>query len=146
MKKIIYWLLGILALVIVLIAVAGIYKFNFTDGGDVLPYIGNDKIHIIYPQTDAKITSPLIISGEARGSWYFEGSFPVILTDWDGKIITQGVAQAQGEWMTENFVPFTVSLNFIKPEFGKNGFLILKKDNPSGLLQNDDSIEIPVNF
>jgi len=37
-------------------------------------------------------------------------------------------------------------LNFTKPSYGKNGFLILEKDNPSGLLQYDDSLEIPVNF
>ena len=86
------------------------------------------------------------MKGEARGTWNFEASFPVVLTNWDGLIIAEGIAQAQSDWMTEDFVPFIATLNFEKPSYGKNGFLILKKDNPSGLSQNDESLEIPVNF
>ena len=37
MKKIIYWTLGTLAGIILLIAGAGFLKFNFTNGGDILP-------------------------------------------------------------------------------------------------------------
>jgi hypothetical protein len=151
MKKIIYWTLGILAFLILLIAVAGFIKFNFTDGGDVIPdekveYVGTDLIHVFYPQNDNKIISPLIIKGEARGNWYFEASFPVVLTNWDGLIIADGIAQAEGEWMTTNFVPFTATLNFEKPSYGERGFLILQKDNPSGLPQHDDAFEIPIYF
>jgi hypothetical protein len=36
-------------------------------------------------------------------------------------------------------------INFSKPK-GKTGSIIFKKDNPSGLPANDDSISIPVNF
>lgn len=95
--------------------------------------------------SNQEISSPLKITGEARG-WYFEGSFPVMLTDWDGRIIAQGVAIAKGEWMTTEFVPFEASLEFNKPEYKNNGFLILKKDNPSGLPQNDAAYEIPVKY
>jgi hypothetical protein len=105
----------------------------------------NSNIYVSYPKDNDKISTPLIIKGEAR-TWYFEASFPVILTDWDGVIIAQGTATAESDWMTTNFVPFTATLNFTKPSYGERGFLILKKDNPSGLPQNDDSIEIPVNF
>ena len=48
----------------------------------------------------SEISSPLRITGEARGPWYFEASFPVVLTDGDGLIIAEGHGQAQGEWMT----------------------------------------------
>ena len=51
-------------------------------------------IHVTTPLPNANISSPLVISGEARGNWFFEGSFPVLLTDWDGKVIAQGVAVA----------------------------------------------------
>lgn len=37
MKKIIYYIFGILSVVILLIAVVGFIKFNFTDSGDILP-------------------------------------------------------------------------------------------------------------
>ncbi len=90
-------------------------------------------------------SSPLLIKGKARGQWYFEASFPVILKDANGKIIAQAPAQAQGEWMTTEFVPFTATLTFSKPAT-TTGTLILQKDNPSGLPENDDSIEIPLTF
>ena len=122
----------------------GISKYLKVENNKLI--IVNNLIHVSYPKPNDKIVSPLVVTGEARGGWFFEGSFPVILTDWDGKIIAQGIAQAQGEWMTANFVPFTVSLDFTKPSYGTTGSLILKKDNPSDLRQFDDSIEIPVKF
>lgn len=103
-------------------------------------------ITLDYPSVATVISSPLEISGEARGNWYFEGSFPVILTDGDGLIIAEGHAIADGEWMTEDFVPFEASLEFVAPEFGDSGTLILKKDNPSGLPENDNALEIPIFF
>jgi len=97
-------------------------------------------------KTNQTIFSPLIITGEARGTWFFEASFPVILTDKNGGVIAQNLATAKGEWMTENFVPFEANIEFIKPKNSKNGTLILKKDNPSGLPENDGTYEIPIIF
>ena len=113
--------------------------------------IGNELditnlIRVSTPRPNQIISSPLIIEGEARGNWFFEASFPVVLTDWDGLIIAQGVATAKGDWMTTDFVPFTATLTFKNPTYKNNGALILKKDNPSGLPQNDNALEIPIIF
>ncbi len=115
--------------------------------------IGNELekanlIRIDYPRPNQAITSPLVIRGEARGNWFFEASFPVFLTDWDGRIIAQGIATAKGEWMTTDFVPYEATLTFIvdKDVYSDRGTLILRKDNPSGLPANDDAMEIPVIF
>ncbi|MDP4010297.1 MAG: Gmad2 immunoglobulin-like domain-containing protein [Candidatus Spechtbacteria bacterium] len=121
-----------------------------------------EKINLIRlssPRPNEVIKSPLTITGEARGYWFFEASFPVILTDWDGKIIAQHYAEAQSEWMTEELVPFKATLQFENPswdaDFSKRGTLILQKDNPSGLPEHDDltasnaqagALEIPVFF
>jgi hypothetical protein len=105
----------------------------------------NPNINLISPWPNEVITSPLAIKGEAKGSWYFEAVFPVKLEDESGKILTQTQAQASGEWMTENMVPFTANLIF-NPGSTTKGFLVLAKDNPSGLPANDDSIRIPVIF
>jgi len=105
-----------------------------------------EEIQVTEPHPYEEISSPLTITGQARGMWYFEASFPVILTDRDGKIIAQNSASALNDWMTEDFVPFTVTLNFTKPTGNNTGTLILKKDNPSGLPQNDQAYEIPVIF
>lgn len=107
-------------------------------------------IRVTVPRLNQMIASPLVVRGEARGNWFFEATFPVILTDWDGRIIAQSYAQAEGEWMTENFVPFEGKIEFENPEnigeFSRRGALIFKKDNPSGLPQYDDALEIPVRF
>lgn len=105
----------------------------------------NDLIQVEIPKPQEMVTSPLRVSGEARGTWFFEASFPVTLKDANGKVLVQTHAQAEGDWMTENFVPFFVSFNFPKPETDR-GVLILEKDNPSGLPEHDRKIEIPVKF
>lgn len=110
-----------------------------------------DLITVDSPKPGDTISSTTItVTGKARGTWYFEASFPVVLTDWDGRIIAQGPAQAQSDWMTQDFVPFKITLNFTKPVAGdpaaNRGFLILKKDNPSGDPARDQSVEIPVFF
>jgi hypothetical protein len=97
------------------------------------------------PLPNDTVTSPLVVSGEARGTWYFEASFPVRLLDGNGNEIAVEPAQAQGDWMTEDFVPYSVVLEFETPST-PNGTLILQKDNPSGLPEHDQSLSIPVLF
>lgn len=100
------------------------------------------------PKPGAVIASPLKVTGKARGNWYFEASFPVVLTDWDGKIIAQVPAQAQSDWMTTDWVEFEATLTFTNPGavVSSRGALTLQKDNPSGLPEYDDSREITVFF
>jgi len=98
------------------------------------------------PTKEEEISSPLIVKGEAVGNWFFEADFPVILTNWDGLIIAQGIARAQGDWMTENLVPFEAELEFQTPDYGDTGSLILKKDNPSDLPEFDNAYEITIRF
>ena len=98
------------------------------------------------PKEGSAISSPVKVSGKARGNWFFEATFPVVLTDWDGLIIAEGFATADGEWMTTEFVPFTAELTFTKPTYSDRGTLVLKKANTSGLPQNDAAHEITVYF
>ncbi|MBI1998737.1 MAG: peptidylprolyl isomerase [Parcubacteria group bacterium] len=128
------------------------------DGKTFAEEIGNilekaDLIRLDSPQPNEAIGSPLIVRGSARGNWFFEASFPLILTDWDGKIIAESFAQAKSDpatgevnWMTSEFVPFEGTLIFETPSYGERGALILKKDNPSGLPENDDALEVPIMF
>lgn len=111
-----------------------------------------DYVKVYSPQSGQKISSPLTVSGEARGTWYFEADFPIVVVDWDGRIIGQKYATAKGDWMTGDFVPFEGSVEFKKPEcadgadYCKRGAVIFQKDNPSGLPENDAAVEIPVVF
>lgn len=117
---------------------------------DVQAHIDSKKDLIVLtsPTPGQKITSPVTLTGMARGYWFFEASFPISIVNWDGLIIGEGYASADGDWMTEDFVPFTGTVNFtFDPETPYNrGAIILKKDNPSGLPENDDALEIPVTF
>lgn len=132
--------------------VAESYPRQCRDGEKVFTEdIGNelsksDLIRLESPRPNQKVSSPLVVKGEARGYWFFEASFPVFITDWDGLIIGQGVAQAKSDWMTEDFVPFEVTIEFsVNPEvYSNRGTLILRKDNPSGLPENEDALEIPI--
>lgn len=94
-------------------------------------------------QPNQEIKSPLVIEGEARGRWYFEASFPIKLFDENNNLIGQAIAQAEGDWMTDNFVPFKAELSF-NYTTSTNGLLVLEKDNPSGLSENADQLIMPV--
>lgn len=117
------------------------------DKPGIQPATKDDLIRLDQPLPEQSVSSPLVIKGAARGTWFFEGSFPVILTDWDGRIIAESFATAESDWMTTDFVNFSAELPFEEPEAVSNrGSLILKKDNPSGLPEHDDALEITVFF
>ncbi len=104
-----------------------------------------DLIVIDLPFPGAVTGKEFSVRGKARGNWYFEASFPVQVLDKDGKVLFSGPAQAQGEWMTTNFVPFIANVKVPDSYIGP-ATLILKKDNPSGLPQNEASVSFPINI
>lgn len=111
-----------------------------------LPITYNDLVILESPTQGQILTSPVQIKGKARGSWFFEATFPVQLVDFNGVVVTEGFATADGDWMTEDYVPFTVELVYDKPEFRELGNLILRKANASGLPENDDALDLEVEF
>jgi hypothetical protein len=91
-----------------------------------------------------EVAFPFTLTGQARGPWYFEGSFPVRVEDGNGDNVFEQSAQAQGEWMTEDFVPFAAILSpsvAIPP--GK-ATLVIEKANASGLPEHADAVRIPI--
>lgn len=102
-------------------------------------------LRVEQPLPNNDVSSPLQISGEARGYWYFEADFPVRLETYDGAILARGVAEAEGDWMTESFVPFRTELRFDAPD-DERGYLVFERANPSGRPENDRSFRLPVLF
>lgn len=102
-----------------------------------------DLIKVELPYPGAVTGKEFGIIGQARGYWFFEASFPIEILDKDGAVLTSSIATAQGEWMTENFVQF---VSKVKVPGGYMGpaTVVLKKDNPSGLPENDASISFPI--
>lgn len=75
-----------------------------------------EMIKIDEPLPNATIGSPLNISGKAKGNW-----------------------------MTNDFVPFAITLSFITPD-NERGKLVFQRANPSGLKENAESHSIPLIF
>lgn len=100
------------------------------------------NVNVASPLPNANVSSTFAVVGEARGPWYFEASFPVQVRDPANNLVGQGIAQAQGEWMTTDFVPFEATVTVA----GYTGpaDLVLLKDNPSGLPENDDAVFFPI--
>lgn len=102
-------------------------------------------IVVTSPNVNANIDSPVTVQGQARGVWYFEASFPVKVYDANDVLLGTGVAQAQSDWMTEDFVEFVASVTYTTPTTA-TGTIVLEKDNPSDLPEHDNSLSIPIVF
>lgn len=102
----------------------------------------SNMIQVTSPVPGAMLPPTFSISGKARGGWYFEASFPYQILDANGAKIAEGPVQASGDWMTPEFVPFTLSVTV--PNYKGKATLVLKNDNPSGLPENDASVSIPI--
>jgi hypothetical protein len=125
-------------IIIAVFAGAVVWKFSEKNGTE-------HRIRLESPAANEAVSSPLFIRGEARGTWYFEASFPIEIIDANGTRIGMSFAEAEEDWMTENFVPFHGTIEF-SPPTTKTGTLILHKDNPSGLPEFDDELRIPIRF
>lgn len=97
------------------------------------------------PHIGQTVSSPLTITGQISGSWSFEGQFTVMIIDSDSVIIADEPATLQGDWMTVDLVPFEVTLEF-DPGDSEEGKIIFTKANPSGLPENDESINMNIKF
>lgn len=109
------------------------------------PYT-SELITVESPRPQEQVGNPIELSGEARGYWFFEATAPVVVVDWDGRIIGEGYITAIDEWMTESFVPFMGTIEYSLPEdsYSTKGAIIFQKSNPSDLPENDAAIEFPI--
>ena len=103
------------------------------------------SVTINAPKAGDRITSPLTVSGVVPGPWSFEANFPVEIVDADHKKVAEGYATVEGDWMTTKPVRFNASLPF-KPPVTDEGFVVIRKANPSGDQATDDSVEVPIKF
>jgi hypothetical protein len=104
----------------------------------------HDMIVVASPTNGQAVTSPLTVAGEARGTWFFEANFGVRLEDATGRVVGEGVATAEGDWMTTEFVPFSATIEFAAPYEPGPGILVLQRANPADLPENDQALEVPV--
>ncbi len=117
--------------------------YFFQESDERLPI--DEVLQVEQPAANLTIQSPLTVKGRARGYWYQEATFSISLQDRDYNTIAHTNAKAQGNWMTEDFVPFEATLEFDAPD-GKRGYLLFEKANPSGLPENERQYRLPVIF
>lgn len=102
-----------------------------------------DRIVVDSPKPGEAVGTSFSVIGKARGGWYFEASFPLQVLSSQGSLLKEMPVQADGEWMTESFVPFSETVT-LPPGTKGAAMLVLKNDNASGLPENDASISIPI--
>ena len=103
----------------------------------------HEQVIVTSPKAGATVGKTFDVSGEAPGPWYFEAAFPIQVRDPSGNVLGRIAANAQGDWMVAGPVVFKAQLHLDTPYAGP-ATLILMKDNPSGLPENDDSVEFPI--
>lgn len=104
-----------------------------------------NDIVVTLPFPGAVTGKEFSVRGKARGYWFFEASFPVVVYDDKGNELAIGLANpepAGTEWMTTEFVDFKADLKVPDTYIGP-AVLLLKKDNPSGLPEHDAQVSFP---
>jgi hypothetical protein len=109
-----------------------------------------NKIIVYSPGPSEEIASPLEVKGRARGTWFFEASFPVEIYDDNNKLLGSAPVQftpksENDTWMTTEFIEFEGKIEFSQPTT-KTGYMLFKKDNPSGLSEYDEQFKMAIKF
>ena len=99
-------------------------------------------IRVSSPHVNSTITSPLTVSGEAKG-WFVDGKILVQLMDDKGNIIVQSEALAKGEG--DEYVTFETKMDFDRKDV-KAGDLVFQKINPSNDPAQARTFSFPIFF
>ena len=112
------------------------------DGTTSTPPLSS-KVIVTTPEAKQQVSHMFTVAGVAPGPWFFEAQFPMQVRDSVGNIVGRTTAHAEGDWETSKLVTFTANMQ-IDANFHGAAKLILMKDNPSGLPENDDAVEVPI--
>ena len=113
-----------------------------TDGVATTTNTGTSDVTVITPQSGASVPKKFTVTGSAPGTWYFEASFPIEVRTLANTVVGTGHATALTDWMTTAQVAFKADMTV--SGYSGPAILVLKRDNPSGLPQNDASTSIPI--
>ncbi|MFA7309592.1 MAG: Gmad2 immunoglobulin-like domain-containing protein [Candidatus Paceibacterota bacterium] len=102
----------------------------------------NSRVVVDAPRSGAAVFKTFTVTGKAPGPWYFEASFPVQVRDVNNAVVGRGLATALSDWMTTEDVAFKADITV--DSYTGPATLVLMRDNPSGLPENDDSVSIPI--
>lgn len=101
------------------------------------------SVTVSSPAAGATVGQTFSVTGIAPNNWYFEAVLPIQVVDAGGTVIASTPGQAQSDWMVEGPVAFAATITLSSAYSGPAN-LIIKRDNPSGLPQNDAEIIVPI--
>lgn len=104
-----------------------------------------EEINLVSPKPYERVELPIKIKGGAKGTWFFEASFPLKLVNQRGNVIISSYVMTDEEWMREDFISFETEMTSDQIAGGASPYyLVLEKANPSGLPENADELSIPI--
>ena len=104
----------------------------------------SDSVSVSSPGPGGTVDKTFTVTGKAPGPWFSEAQFPVQVRASSGDVIGHATAHTDGNWQSTDVVPFTADVTIDNPTYKGTARLILMRDNPSGLPENDDAVEIPI--
>jgi len=112
------------------------------NGEEVLSEKGN-KLVLENIKDGDTVDEGFEVKGSVSGEWFFEGVFPVRVLNQQGEIVKSFSATTQDDWLTEDLVKFSFKLD---TQLEEESIVVLRfeKANPSGLEENDDTVDITV--
>lgn len=103
-----------------------------------------DEPIIQLPKENARISSPVTISGKIPRNWTFEANFMIEIQDEKGEVLQSTPVGATFANETDEMGTFSTSMS-ITPNTTQ-GFIVIKADNPSGLPENEKTYKMSVKF
>ncbi len=113
-----------------------------TSGGAASQPFVSENVIVTSPLPGESVPQTFTVRGQARGNWFFEASFPLQVRDPENNPVGFGIAMTSDNWMTTDFVSFEGRVEV--ENYSGPANLVLLKDNPSGLPENEDSVEFPI--
>lgn len=88
-----------------------------------------EGVSVSSPAPNARVTSPLAVSGVAPANWYFENQFPLRLVTPDGQEIAVAAATPRVNWTEPGDKEFDAELRF-EVTADTPAMLVLEEDMP----------------
>lgn len=137
-----------LALSVLIIIFATFFKFSplKNTARNITPTSTANPSQIPVVTIEKLTNTSILVTGTVPPGWMFEGSFPLKLLTKGKKLIKTVVVQEKipDTWTSGKPIEFSSTLSGLN--LINIGFVVIEKDNPSGLEENAKTFEVPVSF
>ncbi len=114
----------------------------------ILKYIQLDteiRVSVNQPELGATISSPVTVTGQAPGGWFFEAVLPISVETVDGEVLAEEIFVTDQNWMTEEAVDFSLEIEFDSTD-ANLGFIKIIKNDVSEIPRNQHFFYWPIGF